>query len=351
MAVVRAVTVRGRRPAAGHLPWSARGLPWPVLVRRRAPVPGRPPEGETLPGLADEYYLPLRPLSEPGHEGRYLAVDSSEERFSEFTAAFADPARWAAKGHLVVVTGDRGFGKTSLIQRCAAWLRDAKQSHCRVVVVDLSDERWPAEDTEEERVGQTLDWVLDELRDVLHADEISQILQRPNISESFRDLERVLSSQRDRNNNAPLPPIALVILLPGYPRPVEVARYYTLARKGMFFFAELFDKDDIEVFRGERPAFNRAGVDTHHLTLSVLKLGDATLLVDWIKREGGNWPDVPTAIKDHFDSLVDEHKIGISELVRLAWGSLSVAANEAAIQVTHEHINRYYEMKIFASPV
>lgn len=132
---------------------------------------------------------------------------------------------------------------------------------------------------------------------------------------------------------------------------MEVVRYYSLARKGMFIFAELFDKDDIEAFSGEKPAFNRIGVDMHHLALGVLKLGDATLLVDWIKREGGNWPDVPMAIKDHFDSIVSEHKIGISELVRLALGVLSLASNEAALQVTHEHINRYYEMKIYASSV
>ena len=343
MAVVAAVTAR-----AGHRP--AGRLSQRAPSQRRAPVPGRPREGGTLPGLADEYYLPLRPLSEPGHEGRYLAVDSSEKRFSEFTKAFADPVGWIAKGHLIVVTGDRGFGKTSLIQRCAAWLRDVKQNHCRVVVVDLSDERWSPEDTEEERARQTFDWMLDTLRDVLHADEISQILRRPKISESFRDLERVLSSQRDPNGD-PLPPIALVVLLPGYPRAMELARYYTLARKSMFFFAELFDKDDTEAFIGEMLTFNRIGVDAYHLALSVLKQGDATLLVDWIKREGGNWPDVPMAIRDHFDSIVDGHQIGMSELVRLAWGALSVAANEAATQVTHEHINRYYEMKIFASPV
>jgi energy-coupling factor transporter ATP-binding protein EcfA2 len=341
MAVVTAVTVSAVHQATGRRPARAYG-------GRRLPVPGRPRKGGTLPGRVDEYLLPLRPLSVPAHEKRYLAVDRSQERFSEFTVAFADPADWAVKGHMVVVTGDRGFGKTSLIQRCAAWLRNHSQSHCRVVVADLSDERLSAEDTEDERIRQTLDLVLDELRNTLQADEISKIRGRPSVNESFRDLERVLSSRSDLNN-VPEPPIELVILLPGYPRPAEVARYYTFARRGLFFFAELFDKDDIEVFFQTRSAFNRVGVDIHHLALGMLKLGDATLLVDWIKSEGGNWPDVPMAIKDYFDRIVDKYSIGISELARLAWGALCVAADESASGVTHEHISRYYEMEKFAS--
>lgn len=300
-----------------------------------------------MPGLVDTYCVPLRPLSEPAHAARYLAVDSSQERFREFTAAFADPVSWAAKGHLIAVTGDRGFGKTSLIQRCAAWLHDVNQSCCRVIVVDLSDERWPPLETEEKRVALTFAWLIDGLRGVLQQSEVTRIMEHSEISESFRDLERVLANQL-APDGTPLPVVS-VILLPGNPRPMEVARYYDLARKGMFFFAELFDKDDIDDFIRAKPTFNRIGVDTHHLSLGVLKPGDATLLMDWIKRQGGNLPSVPTAIKDHFDGLVDEHKIGISELAKLAWGTLSVAVSEAAAQVTHEHINRYYEMKIFGS--
>src|SRR5579859_6532054 len=106
--------------------------------------------GDNLTVIFDDYTRPLCPLRIDAHLDRYLMIDSFEERLGAFQAAFAEPAGWIGQGHLVVVTGERGYGKTSLIQRCAAWLRDQAggtgaigQPRCRIVVVDLSDQGWP----------------------------------------------------------------------------------------------------------------------------------------------------------------------------------------------------------------
>lgn len=323
----------------------------PTQRRHRRLMRGRLLKGGNLSGPVDDYLQPLCPLRVDAHKRRYLAVDSSEERFADFTAAFADPADWVSKGHLVVVTGDRGYGKTSLIQRCACWLNEQAMTYCKVVVVDLSDERWSETEPESERIRQTLEWMLDALRDALEPHEVTQIKSHTRIVDSFRDLGRVLGPRPSGNGSASQP-IVLVVLLQGYPKPAEVAEYYSLARPGMFFFAELFESEDMRAITAMMPRFNRFTTNAHLLPLNVLKPGDADLLVDWIRREGGNWPKVPHEIvRDYFDSIITRYKVGMAELTKLAWGTLGVAAAEAAHEVTVNHIAQYYEQDKYEKTV
>lgn len=337
MAITEAVSGRTTRrvsqTAARYRPPTAD--PW-----RKCLVRGRIPKGGNLSGPVDHYFQPLCPLMRADDEARYLAVDSSLECFNEFKAAFADPERWKSQGHLVVVTGDRGYGKTSLVQRCAHWLREQARSHGAVVVVDLSDERWGEKVTEEMRLKRTLSWILDALRDTLEKDELEQIAQHSELADSFRDLGRVLGSRLDSQGAAQ--PVLLIVLLQGYPRPAEIEQYYQLARPGMFFFAELFEREEIAKVTTMMPDFNRVTTGVHHLALSVLKSGDADLLVDWIRHNGGSWPEIPKVVRDHFNNTITGYKVGIRELGKLAWGTLAVAAAEAAHRVTVIHIAKYY---------
>jgi energy-coupling factor transporter ATP-binding protein EcfA2 len=304
-----------------------------------------------LSGPADEYfqyYQPLCPLRVDTDEHRYLDIDSSKERFEEFTRAFADPKARTAKGHLIVVTGDKGYGKTSLIQRCAFWLKEQAKPHCRVV--DLTDERWSAAETMESRIGLTLDWILDELRDDIDADDVARIKGHSDMDRSFRDLGRVLGNRLDGNGD-PIPPIVLAVLLQGYPRRAEVAQYYNLARPGMFFFAEMFEEEEIKAVTAMRRTFNRFGTDASILAMTDLKSGDAKRLVDWILRERGKHPEITRETRLHFDDIIDRYRIGVSELTRLAWGAWRVAEEEAADEVTTTHILKYYAQNTFVNTV
>lgn len=316
------------RPAARYRP--------PLAYRgRRRLVRGRIPKGGNLSGPVDEYLQPLCPLRD-GDEGRYLDIDSSEQRFTDFKTAFANPDNWMAKGHLVVVTGDRGYGKTSLIQRCAFWLREEVRPG-KVVVVDLSDERWPETDTIEDRLRRTFDLMMDTLgADALEGHEVTRIKSHADLMESYWDLGRVLSARFKTNK-----PILLVTLLQGYPRPAEVERYYMLARPGMFFFAELFEREDTANITEMMPKFNKHFTDVHHLAMNVVKAGDADLLVDWIRRQGGNWPEVPSEVRDHFDNIA-QYNVGMAQLSKLTWGTLAVAAAESAPIVTVDHVVKYF---------
>jgi hypothetical protein len=299
----------------------------------------------------DEYLRPLYPRLVAAHRDRYLAIDRAEEKFTEFTNAFSNPAGWTATAHVVVVTGDSGYGKTSFIQRCAAWLdENAAHANCKVVVVDLSDERWPTE-TKELRLRRTFDWILDDLRTILQADDVSHIMGHDDIVDSFRDLGRILGAQVAGDGH-PLPPVVLVVLLQGYASPAQVQQYYNLARPGMIFFAEIFEQEDIAGISTIRSSFNRVNTAAHLLAMDVLKSGDAERLVAWIKHAGGNWPDMPDAIvAEHFEGIIKKYKIGMSELARLAWRTLAIAAAQAAPEVTTSHIAQYYEQIRFLGNV
>lgn len=321
-----------------------------VACRRRCHYArGRLPKGGNLSNSIDEYLKPLSPLRNAADKSRYLDVDRSEEKFAEFTNAFKDPADWTARAHVVVVTGDSGYGKTSFIQRCAAWLdENAASAKCKVVVVDLSDERWSAE-PEQGRLHRTFNWILDGLRTTVQMEDISRISSHDDIVDSFRDLGRVLGAQVT-GNGQPLPPVVLVVLLQGYASPAEVQQYYNLARPGMVFFAEIFEQEAIEGISVMRPSFNRVSTEAHLLAMDVLKSGDAERLVEWIKRQGGNWPEMPDGIvREHFERIIERYKIGMSELTRLAWSTLAIAAEEAAAEVTTTHITQYYEQSKYLS--
>lgn len=87
-----------------------------------------PPNPFDVKGLGPAAEGALRPWG-PGlgeHKDLYLAVDQTQQEYERFigfaptTATELDDA-----GRLVVVTGDRGYGKTSLIHRCVHHLKQS----------------------------------------------------------------------------------------------------------------------------------------------------------------------------------------------------------------------------------
>jgi GTPase SAR1 family protein len=297
-----------------------------------------------------QYFQPLCPLDRPTDEERYLAIDSSVEMFTEFTDSFDNPADWMASGHLIVVTGDRGYGKTSLIQRCAYWLKSQQQQVCEMVVLDLSAENWPPE-AEDERIKRTFGRIIDKLRASLPDEEISKLKGHlHDINDSFYYLGQALKTGQS-SVDLTAQSIALVVLLPSYPTASEVTRYYNLACPGTFFFAEIYDVEDTRKVKSAIPSFNTGRTDIHHLAMSVLKSGDAKLIAAWIRNERPGQPELSNrVVRDRLESLIKQRKISVSELNRLAWGVLRFAAREAADRVTDKHFAQYYEELVFPDP-
>lgn len=322
-----------------------------VMAQVRPPVRARLPGGGNLPGLVD-YRRPLCALSVPAHIHRYLKIDSFQERLEAFQAEFSDAADWTAKGHMVVVTGDRGFGKTSLIQRCAAWLEEQAEHPLptgqlpgRIFGVDLSDEGgWSLEETIDERMHRTLRRITAKLGNELDLDARLRIEAHANPRDGFYDLGQEL----ERKRAAAAPGIVLLVILQGYPKPAEVNDYYGLAVPGLIFFAEVYSEaytNEIVGTRGEAGLLSesrRNSADPHHLALNTLKPGDARLLADWIRDTGAPWPilsgDAVTLIDDEFISL----GVGMAALTKMTWGVQGIARAESVTTVTVTHVAKYF---------
>ena len=308
-----------------------------------------------------QYFQPLRPLDRPSDEHRYLDIDSSTQMFTRFTETFGDPAEWTSGGHLIVATGDRGYGKTSLIQRCAYWLRSFQQQTCQIVVLDLSAESWPEEtghywpkgghdgpvlDGPNPRIIRTFGRIIDKLRASLPVELISELEKNSTDSSNF--FYYLGQSLKGDWPGGGASPIVLVVLLASYSTADEVDLYYKQACPGTFFFAEIYDLGETRKVKDQIPGLNQGRNDIQYLTMSVLKSGDGRELADWIRRERPGRPELPgEVVRDRFEHLITERRISISELNKLAWGVLRWAAKDAADRVENIHFNMYYEEMLY----
>ncbi|MEO3813820.1 hypothetical protein ABGB17_32895 [Sphaerisporangium sp. B11E5] len=86
-------------------------------------IPVMQPQVSGVPRLAYITGTPLCPWRYRGHERLYVPVDETEEAFRHFRGRFGDINMLVRSGHVVVVDGVEGSGKTSLIHRCVHDLR------------------------------------------------------------------------------------------------------------------------------------------------------------------------------------------------------------------------------------
>ncbi|GAA1635604.1 hypothetical protein [Actinoplanes couchii] len=99
---------------------------------------------------------PLDPLEHPEHADLYVDLDGFEAAFTLFQQRFGSPESFDRSGAMAIAVGDRHFGKTALLNRCAYWLRETLNAPgSNSMVADVVDLKWvPVADgqTTEERM-------------------------------------------------------------------------------------------------------------------------------------------------------------------------------------------------------
>jgi hypothetical protein len=297
-----------------------------------------------LPGQGDDHFKPLNWLTDKTEGDRCLPVDGTQERFDEFARDFADPASWIGKGHVVLITGDKGFGKTSLMLRCAAWLRDqAKDGNSyRLIMVNLSDERWAGSTSSEDRMRRTLGRMLDGLGLLVSSADRARISNGATTEDAFYELATLLATCQDDNGL----PVIVAVLLEGYPILAELNRYYNVAQKGMFFFAEMFTPADISEISDDERNFNRNSADLYMLHLGPVKPEDLQTFADWIQGTGNNWPEFSDAVLEEIGNSVILQKISVLDLAKMMWGAIHRAQQHGARQVAPIHFTEYYALAL-----
>ncbi|ROO88909.1 hypothetical protein EDD29_6594 [Actinocorallia herbida] len=181
-----------------------------------------------VPGGVLGGHGPLRPWEIAEQDDYYAPVDNTQCSFEEFKTALGGGASLAAKGRTVLVSGGGGCGKTSLMHRCAHWLKQSGGP--KATIFDLTEDGLDGADTPS-RIRHVCGRLVDELELDGSLDEVPLTgLQerRDDPSKAFPYLSKIFQkSQR-----------AAVVLLPPSEVFEEVARYAELARKNILLLAE-----------------------------------------------------------------------------------------------------------------
>ncbi|MBO0804065.1 MAG: hypothetical protein J2P25_13450 [Nocardiopsaceae bacterium] len=285
-----------------------------------------------MPGSADDDYLPL---------------DDVGRLYARFTRVFGKPAAWKERGHLFVVTGERGYGKARLIKRCRAWLEASARGHgCRIVWVDLSSARWDGAEGAE-MLNLTVGRMLDALESLNLVDpEVrARVEAEGHPAERFHELTESLRVRPDSDGRRVVP----VVLLQDHLTQKKVFEYYNAVDKGAIFFTKIFDPDEIAKIRNNWHDLDRGDVVVpHRMVLDALNPGDFRTMAKQANLRNGGVPLITEKIIGYVEERYVERESGVGpgELFKLMRGMLRAARDDHSSEVDYKHIADYYAQAI-----
>jgi hypothetical protein len=268
------------------------------------------------------YRSPLSPLLRPDDLQRYLELDSGPLMYESFKKLLIDPAAVLSRGHLVIIDGGTGFGKTSLANLCAHWLRE--QLPQRHVAVSLIENEFVANDTDT-RLKLVFLRLLDEVGHELHADVVTDLRGRENIGDAFASLGRRMADAAGK---------ALIVLMPPGGTAEEVRQLAAAAGRGLVFFSELNDPGQARVCAEHFGKGKTVGeVAVLRLTLGALNQGDGKLLVESIHGEAAGFPPLSQSIIDRYFERSQNSPPSVRQLIVWARGAQHMAKENGRNEV------------------
>lgn len=274
---------------------------------------------------------------------RYLDLDGAAGQFTRFQEFFAEPESWA-DGHVVVVTGEKGCGKTSLAQRCADWAvrQAAETGRCHVVPVDLLGQEGPSGELCEDRMDRTLQEILRKLGTRLTGEERGRINGGGRAEDKFRELGAILADCTVPYEGAELP-LGLVVMLDRYPKAEDMEAFYRIAGKGMLFFAEMFEEEECRRARESASGtWGNVSATYRVLELGALNDDDPEKFVSWVNGCGKGWPWVRPEVTSYFKEKFIPQSVSISQMVKVFWGALDIAWERRDPELNMDHIAEYF---------
>lgn len=298
-----------------------------------------------LPGMRENPYQPLRPWKEPAHHDYYVRVDRTEEAYSEFTQRIDGPES-LTHGRLVVVIGGQGCGKSSLVNRCAAWVHNVLRADgITPEIIDLTMECADNQSITD-RMRHICRLITDELalRRRMNRGTLSELKAR---QDSPEQLYRYLSGVLDLAAGTGL---ALVVLLPpSQDLEEEIVRYAGLVHPRLVFFAE---SSYLEATGGWRAELDRATRNRPAppivLTVGTLVAGDGSRFAAARLKppDGGMSPGMPDLSQDAMTRWAEARgaAVSVDQMNRMLIGVYQWILKQATPveEVTYDHIAEYY---------
>jgi hypothetical protein len=321
------VTEEDHETEEGHVAGTRRRTRNPFLL------PGRTSRTTTYP---------LRPHHDATEEDLYVPIDHTQECYERFQAEVI-PSTVVTFGQLVVVTGAEGTGKTSVVNRCAAWAKHTLASPRRFpVLVDLQTtlpNPMTAPLTIPERARQVYLRVVGELAQVegLPEETISE-LKTPaqNLADAYAELSNVLRHWASRE----VADIVLVVLLPRTQDLTdEVTAFGQWVNPRLLFLAE-----------AKTVPFE---VKSAHLVLNVgtLRPEDVRAWASERLSQDGCPTDAPPAIAEEVFTQLAKDRYSIARLQKLLLGVFGEVLPESSQVdwVTMDHVKDHI-YRLFAQP-
>jgi hypothetical protein len=191
-----------------------------------------------IPGMEGRPHQPLRPwaVETQLHHDYYVDIDNTDEQLNQFLRKFGELRYATRSGRLVVVNGEDGSGKSSLINRCVARVVPAGSSvDPRTIVVDLTQSQPPESEPLERRMFEARRSLLLKLKTQIRlSDEVQKALVNPTDTRAVYEL---LSSSLAEPSSADGGQ-GLVVLLPGTDLSKEIVEYSHCVQPGLVFFIE-----------------------------------------------------------------------------------------------------------------
>lgn len=182
---------------------------------------------------------PLCPWDDLGHYDYYVSVDRTQRSFDEFTVQLSgDVGSVLKQGRMVITLGDEGCGKSSLNNRCVAWLSNRlTELDITPLIVDLTMlTAGNAPVATVERMRQVCEALIDQLEVDRRLDGgvLAELRSRQEAPDKmYHYLSLVLTRIASSGPN-----LALLVLLPSADLAPEIVKYVSLVRPRLVFFAE-----------------------------------------------------------------------------------------------------------------
>lgn len=315
-----------------------------------------------IPGLEATPHAPLCPHSDRAHDKLYVPVDDTENQYGRFQGTMNSVSQLAEGGRLVIVAGGKGCGKTSLINRCATWLRDelAKpETQLKGVIFALTDCA-TLNQSVKLRTELVITNLVDHLRDERHEVNFQHI---DKLSRSIREIQDIRDTQDSKDKELhvakvdlaykylmsdalPIDRIAIILLPPsGDLTKDEIQNYAGLAKhpRIVFFVESDYVEDAGRVWSAMHNSGRKAPI---LLKVGLLNADDGWTYAD--ARQGGCSadPSFPRVSKKTMQRVTQERVVSVGRLHRLLHGVYEdLAAQSTSLplpEISYEHIADYY---------
>lgn len=198
-----------------------------------------------VPGRTLDQPGPLTPWKEDKHTNYYAGVDHTEESYQEFANKLRT---WniVSNGAAVLVHGEDGCGKTSLIHRCASTVKDSLKQERRIEIVDRSLERLDGQ-TVTSKCEDVVRAVLRHLRRTsgfLSANELESVSALPSKAEES-DLRRTMEEIAEAINASN----GILVVIPSkLELSIELQMYMSVFTRGSLVLLMETNQENIRQF-------------------------------------------------------------------------------------------------------